>query len=320
MPRVTAVIPTHNGAAFIGHTIRSVLAQTCTDLEVLVADDGSTDDTAAIVAAFGPPVRLIRVRHGNTQATRNAAIAASDSEFIGLLDQDDAWWPRKLELQVARLDADPALGLCYTDTRGVDLAGRELAERHNPLQIPQDQTEALGRLLRVNIMAASTVLLRRSLLEQVGTFDPAYHLAGDWDLWLRIAAEAPIAAVPEVLIDYCWHAGNLSHGRIALHAEGIAVQEAALARIAAHPRWSTDASLRPYLPAARRKLAARCSELGLLYARAGRRTEALAWHARALRLRPWTPRAWSRWVRALVPTRRPHPGAGDGTSSVNERD
>ncbi|AUB82424.1 glycosyltransferase [Candidatus Thiodictyon syntrophicum] len=312
MPRVTAIIPAHNGAAFIGHAIRSVLAQSYPDLEVLVADDGSSDDTAAIVAGFGPPVRLIQVRHGNTQATRNAAIAASDSEFVGLLDQDDAWWPEKIERQLARMDADPALGLCYTDTRGVTPAGREIPERHNPLQVPLDQTEALGRLLRVNIMAASSVLLRRRVLEQVGTFDPAYHLAGDWDLWLRVAAETPIAAVPEVLIDYCWHGGNLSHGRLALHAEGIAVQEAALARIGAHPRWSTDKRLRTYLPAARRKLAARCSELGLLYARAGRRAEALAWHARALRLRPWTPRAWSRWARALLPTRRPRPGTGEG--------
>ena len=303
MPRVTAVIPAHNGAAFIGHTIRSVLAQTCEDLEVVVADDGSSDDSAAIVAAFGPPVRLIRVQHGNTQATRNAAIAASDSEFVGLLDQDDAWWPEKLEHQLARLDADPALGLCYTDTRGVDEWGRELPEGHNPLQTPLDQTEALGRLLRLNYLTASTVLLRRSVLDRVGHFDPAYHLAGDWDLWLRIGEEFPIAAVPKVLIDYCWHGGNLSQGRIALHLESIAVQEAALARIAQHPRWSTDARLHSYLPAAHRKLAARCSELGLMYARAGQRTEALAWHRRALRLLPWTPRAWTRWARALVARR-----------------
>jgi glycosyltransferase involved in cell wall biosynthesis len=300
MPRVTAVIPAHNGAAFIGHTIRSVLAQTCEDLEVVVADDGSTDDSTAIVEAFGPPVRLIRVQNGNTQATRNAAIAASDSEFIGLLDQDDAWWPEKIELQLARLDTNPELGLCYTDTRGVDEIGRELPEGHNPLQIPLDQTEALGLLLRLNIMAASTVLIRRSVLDRVGHFDPAFHLAGDWDLWLRISEEFPIAAVPKVLIDYCWHGGNLSQGRIALHLESIAVQEAALARIAAHPRWSEDARLRYYLPPARRKLAARCSELGLMYAREGRRAEALAWHRRALRLRPWTPRAWTRWTRALV--------------------
>lgn len=305
MPRVTVVIPLHNGAAFIGHAIRSVLAQTWEDLEILVADDGSRDDGAAIAESFGPPVRLIRVRHGNTQATRSAAIAASDSTFVGLLDQDDAWWPDKLSRQLACLEADPALGLCYTDTRGVDPAGRTLAEGHNPLQVPADWTEALGRLLRLNYIAASSVLMRRAALERVGTFDPAYHLAGDWDQWLRIAEEYPIAAVPEVLIDYCWHGANLSHGTQAILTESIAVAQAALARIARHPHWSQDRSLRTWLRPARTKLAARHSELGVLLARAGRRREALSSHARALRLRPFMARAWTRWARALVPVGRP---------------
>ncbi len=319
MPRVAAIIPCHNGAAFIRTAINSVLAQGERDLEIVVADDGSRDGSAAIVASFGPPVRLIQVANGNTQATRNAAIAASDSEFIGLLDQDDAWRPGKLERQLARFAADARLGLCYTDTRGVDAQGRELAERHNPLQVPGDQTEALGRLLRVNIMAASTVLLRRSALEQVGVFDPAYHLAGDWDLWLRLAEVFPVAAVPEVLIDYCWHGTNLSHGRIALLQESIAVQEAARARIARHPHWSADPGLALYLPAAHKKFAARCSELGLLLARAGRRREALSWHTRALALRPWTPRAWSRWVRALVPRKPGSAPIETEQSSAHER-
>lgn len=297
MPRVTAVIPCHRGERFIRAAIDSVLAQTFRDLEVVVADDSSADRSAEIVESYGPPVRLVRVRHGNTQATRNAAIAASDSELVGLLDQDDVWWPEKLARQIACLDADPRLGLCYTDTRGVDPTGRELTEQHNPLQVPRDWTDGLGRLLRVNIMAASTVLLRRSALERVGPFDPAFHLAGDWDLWLRIAEEFPIAAVPEVLIDYGWHGGNLSRARAAILEEGIAVQEQALSRIARHPRWSHERALVPARRAARRKLAARCSELGLLLAREGRRADALSWHARSLRLRPLQPRTWSRWLR-----------------------
>ncbi len=315
MPRVTAVIPCHNGERFIRTAIDSVLAQTVRDLEVVVADDGSSDRSAEIVDGYGPPVRLVRVCHGNTQATRNAAIAASDSELVGLLDQDDAWWPQKLARQIACLEADPRLGLCYTDTRGVDPAGREIAERHNPLQVPRDWTDGLGRLLRVNMMAASTVLFRRAALAHSGDgstpFDPAFHLAGDWDLWLRIAQDHPIAAVPEVLIDYGWHGGNLSRGEIAMLQEGIAVQDRALSRIALHPRWGSDRGLAPYRRAARRKLAARCSELGLLLSVGGRRADALSWHARALRLEPLVPRAWSRWARALFRWGS-HSGAGAG--------
>jgi glycosyltransferase involved in cell wall biosynthesis len=308
MPRVAAIVPCHNGESFVRTAIASVLAQTFGDLEILVADDGSRDRSPEIVASYGPPVRLIRVGHGNTQATRNSAVAASDSEFVGLLDQDDAWWPDKLTRQIELLESDPKLGLCYTDTRGVDRAGRELPELHNPLQVPMDWTDGLGRLLRVNPMAASSVLIRRSALESAGRpngaangpFDPAFHLAGDWDLWLRIAQSNPIGAVPAVLTDYCWHGGNLSQGRIAMMSEGIAVQEAALIRIAEHPRWAADPGLAPYRRAAESKLAARCSELGMLLAREGRRADALSWHARALRLRPWLPRAWSRWARTMI--------------------
>ena len=306
MSLVSVIIPCHNGAAFIRTAIDSALAQGIGNLEVVVADDGSSDQSPELIATYGPPVRLVRVRHGNTQSTRNAAIDASRGDLIGLLDQDDAWRKGKLSRQLNRLAADPNLGLCYTDTRAVDAQGQELPERHNPLQVPGSQAEALGQLLRINYIAASTVVVHRSVLQRVGSFDPAYHLVGDWDLWLRVAESFPIAAEPAVLLDYCWHADNASHDRIALLMESIAVQQAALTRIAHHARWAVDAGLRPYLPAARRKLAARCSELGHLLARAGRRGDALSWHARSLALSPWTPRAWSRWLRALVS--RPRPG------------
>lgn len=298
MPRVTAIIPAHNGEAFIRTAIASVLAQTYRDLEVVVADDGSRDGTAAIAESFGPAVRLIRVAHGNTQATRNAAIEASDSAFIGLLDQDDAWWPENIEHQLGLLVSDPRLGLCSTAARGVDAAGREILGAWAPV-IPEGHADALWRLLAVNLMAASTVLLPRAVIHRVGAFNPAFHLAGDWDLWLRVAEEYPIAAVPKVLTDYRWHGRNLSRNQGAMLAQSIQVQEAALARIGSHRRWAGDPGLRPYLDAARRRLAARYSELGLRLAREGRRSRALACHRQALRLRSYRLGLWWRLLRSL---------------------
>ncbi len=300
MSRVSVIIPCCNGARFIRAAIASALAQGVPDLEVVVADDGSSDDSRDLVAAFGPPVRLIEVHNGNTQATRNAAIAASDGELIALLDQDDTWRPGKLERQMGLLAAHPDIGLCYTDTQGVDLEGRPLPERHNPLAQPRDQREALGLLLGVNIMAASTVLMRRSVLERVGTFDPRFHLAGDWDLWLRIAEEYRVAAVPEVLIDYCWHGENESRRLEAMDQESIAVQESALARIARHPRWSTDPGLERHVLRARRRLAFRWSALGMRQARSGREVEALQSHRQALALQPMTPNLVWRMVRTML--------------------
>jgi glycosyltransferase involved in cell wall biosynthesis len=300
MPRVSVIIPVHNGELFIRDAIDSVLAQTYQDFEVVVADDSSSDGSADVVASFGPKVRLIRVAHGNTQATRNSAIAASSGELVGILDQDDAWQPEKLRRQLELLDAEPELGLCYTGARGIDANGRELPRSRPALTIPRDQTDALGTLLVKNIIAASSVVLRRSAFEQVGGFNPAYHLTGDWDLWIRIAEKFPIAALPEVLLDYRWHGANASRARIELLSDTVAVQEAAFARIATEQGSASEHRLQAHILRARRKLASRHSELGLSLSRAGRRKESLAELVQALSLYPWPLRFWTRLVRAWM--------------------
>lgn len=302
MPRLTVVITCHNGGPFLRTAIGGVLYQGFADLEILVADDASSYDSREIAEGFGPPVRVIGVAHGNTQATRNAAIAASDSELIALLDQDDTWLPGKPEAQVRLLDARPELALCWTDTEVADAAGRVLPDRHNPLREAAGWPQALGTMLEVNSLAASSAILRRGVLDRVGTFDPAYHLAGDWDLWLRIAEEAPVAPLHRVLLRYCWHSGNASTQRVRMLRETIAVQQAALARVLRHPLWSRSREFAPYLPPARRKLAARWSGLGAFLGRDGHRAEALGCQRRALRLRPAALQSWLRRIRvALTP-------------------
>lgn len=300
MTAVSAIIACHNGERFIRQAIDSVLAQGVVGLELIVADDGSSDRSPEIVAGYGPPVSLVRVVHGNTQATRNAAIAASRGAMIGILDQDDTWHPDKLRRQIACLDRNPELGLCYTDTRAVDPSGRALAERHNPLFCPRDQRAALGRLLCVNVMAASSVLIRRSAMDRVGSFDPTFHLAGDWDLWLRVAEAFPIACVPEPLVDYGWHGDNLSRGRIGMLRESIAVQQRALERVSHHPRWGSDPGLKGDMKTARLRLASRFSELGSVLSKSGDRSGALQALSRAIAIDPRPGRHWSRLLRAWI--------------------
>lgn len=298
MPKVAVIIPCHNGIDLVGTAIESVLAQTFGDVEIMVADDRSVDGSAEKVAAYGEPVRLIRVDNGNTQATRNAAIAATDAPLIALLDQDDRWHPEKLAEQVAALDRHPDAALCYTDTRGLDAAGRELSHMHNPLFIPESQVEAFGKLLEVNYMAASTVVIRRSVLESVGMLDPRFHLAGDWELWLRALERYSAIGLPRVLIDYVWHGSNESRRAAAMLRESIAVQIDALARARTNPRWASGPAMKPYLRRANRKLAGRYSELGKLASAAGDRPVAIENHRRALALRPLQARNWGRLLRA----------------------
>ena len=112
-PRVSVLIPTYNCARFLSQAIDSVLAQTFQDFEILVVDDGSTDDTAQVVARY-PRVRYIRREHCGVSASRNAAVAAATGEIVVFLDADDFWLPEKLEKQVTYLDENPNCMLIFT--------------------------------------------------------------------------------------------------------------------------------------------------------------------------------------------------------------
>ncbi|HEY1092631.1 MAG TPA: glycosyltransferase family A protein, partial [Burkholderiaceae bacterium] len=113
MPRVSVVIPSYNAEGFIAETLRSVLAQSFTDFEIIVVDDGSSDRTPEIAEALG--VRVLRQANAGVCAARNRGLAEARGEFICFLDHDDYWYPDKLAAQIAEFERDPELGVVYTD-------------------------------------------------------------------------------------------------------------------------------------------------------------------------------------------------------------
>jgi glycosyltransferase involved in cell wall biosynthesis len=199
MPRVSVVIATHNRAERVVQAIESVLEQTFRDLEILVGDDGSTDDTAERIAAIDGPIHYTRLpRSGCIARVRNEALRHGSGELVALLDDDDCWEPEKLARQVAVLDADPGAGLVYTGFSIVDEEGA----RHVP-QLAPWQTEPgplLGRLLRECFIHPSTVLFPRALLDRVGGFDESRTPCEDYDLLLRLAPLTRGACIPEPLV------------------------------------------------------------------------------------------------------------------------
>src|SRR5579864_1877976 len=131
MPRVSVIIPIYNGAATIERALKSVFEQTFSDFEIVVVDDGSTDDTPSVLAKFGDRIRMILQSNRGFPGARNAGAAASRGDFIALIDHDDQWLPRKLELTVAALDSDPGASLVYSDLFVVNEAGEE--SRSSPI-------------------------------------------------------------------------------------------------------------------------------------------------------------------------------------------
>lgn len=208
-PKVTVVIPTYNREGFIGAAIGSVLAQTFADFELIVVDDGSTDGTAAVVAAIRDPrIRYTRQEHRGISAAMNHGLRAARGAYIARLDSDDVWLPELLETEVAVLDARPEVGAAYARGRGVDEGGRPtldvwgMAER-----FPGDSFRSM---LYGDFTCNITVVARRECFERAGWFDETMVTNEDWDLWLRVARHYRFAYTDRVLAHFRRHQGNIT--------------------------------------------------------------------------------------------------------------
>ncbi|MFC1705982.1 glycosyltransferase family 2 protein [Planctomycetota bacterium] len=210
MPRVSVVIPTNNRAALLRGALDSVLAQTYRDFEVVVVDDGSTDETPDLLSGYGAPVRSIRKPHQGLSEARNAAIRASQGQLIAFLDSDDLWTPTKLERQIELFDEDPTLGLVYCDAEIFECGTGRVLGLYSWTHPPHEE-HALAQLFLCNFIPTLTVVVPRKVFDEIGGFCDAEWVAPDFDMWLRIAARYRIRAVREPLARRRKHAGMITH-------------------------------------------------------------------------------------------------------------
>jgi glycosyltransferase involved in cell wall biosynthesis len=199
-PVVSVVIPTYNRAHSIREAVASALAQTFTNLEVIVVDDGSRDGTDKVIQGFDDSrLRYVRLAtNSGASAARNRGTAEARGEFIAFLDSDDRWHPSKLQKQLdAFARAPAAVGLVCTGVRHITRTGDI-----QMVWIPQDHGKVLPRQLAYNITGSgSNPLIRREILDRVGGWDVTLRSCQDFDLGIRICQVYAIAIVPEVLID-----------------------------------------------------------------------------------------------------------------------
>lgn len=211
MPRVSVIIPTYNRAEYIADAIRSVQAQTYTDYEIIVADDGSTDNTVEIVAQF-PDVRFVPLTHqGTPAATRNRSVPYAKGDLIAFLDSDDLFLPEKLQRQVTILVANPACAVVYSDAFCFDQdPSQPVRNLLAGLETPSGWVFA--HLLERNFVTVSCTLVKKTVFEEMGGFDedPKLLVCEDYDLWLRIATKYEYQFVAGTHTAYRLHQGNVS--------------------------------------------------------------------------------------------------------------
>jgi glycosyltransferase involved in cell wall biosynthesis len=207
-PLVSVIIPAYNAGRYIAETLDSVLSQSYADLEVIVVDDGSTDNTRAIVEGYGPRVVYVHQENSGAPARpRNVGIARAKGRYISFFDSDDVMMPGKLALSVAFAERHPELGLVFTNfvqfTEEGDLPGLHLDRYTNFRSLPKTKLEENGfrldpavafeSLFFGNYIGTSSVLVPANVLKEVGGFDEEVSPGGleDRDMWFRIARRYP---------------------------------------------------------------------------------------------------------------------------------
>ncbi len=210
---ISVVIPAYNSAAFLGETLRSVLAQTLRADEILVVDDGSTDGTAAVAEAFGSAVRVFRRPNQGVSAARNFGVEMAKGEWVAFLDADDLWRADKLALQMEALASDPGADLSYCAR--LSFAGREGGHVYGEIT-PVPPADCIRKALHCNTtFLPSAVVIRRRTYLAAGGFDTTLRIAQDWDLWLRLLHRGVrFVGVEQALLLYRDHPGSLSHNAL----------------------------------------------------------------------------------------------------------
>lgn len=205
MSKVSVIVPVYNGERYLREALDSVFAQTFRDYEVICVDDGSTDASVTIIKEYGEQATLIQQVNAGQGAARNVGVRRGVGVYVAFLDQDDRWYPHKLQQQVAALEADPSAVLAYCNSDRMDDEGRllqvgaTLAERQSAAESP------LGRLIGEGLVLPSTMLVRRAIFECVGGFDHALRGFEDFDLCARLKLKGRFVFLKEPGVCYRVH-------------------------------------------------------------------------------------------------------------------
>lgn len=209
MAKVSVIIPTYNSADLIVDAIDSVLAQTYKDYEIIVVDDGSTDNINEVIDSYDVSIKFTKQANAGAAVARNTGMQSACGEYIALLDADDIWLSSKLETQVAFLDNNSEVGMVccdgfrWTPPAKPSQGGRLSVLRGRPLQRP-----SLDIMFKMHMINTSSVVFRKDLLKKTGYMNKALKHGQDFEFFLRLASLKPVAYIDSPLMAYRVHSAN----------------------------------------------------------------------------------------------------------------
>jgi len=292
-PTVSVVIAAYNAAPWIAETLDSVLAQTFLDCEVIVVDDGSSDETPEVVAGYGSRVRYLRKENGGAASARNVGIRAARGSYIAFVDADYLWLPEKLQLQMELFSRHPDIAWVYSDAIVFDgETGLELYKMSDVTKLYAG--DILRPLLLFDFILSPTLLIRRDVFGTVGYFDesPDLQIGEDWNMWLRIAAKYRVEFVDRPLARYRLRATRQTGAmdvQYAFRSKWTIIENA----VAREPARLSD--LREHA------LANVCMGTAKQMLRRGDRLGAREMFTRAISLYPYDARTFAYWLTTFLP-------------------
>ncbi|MGI8640395.1 MAG: glycosyltransferase family 2 protein [Pyrinomonadaceae bacterium] len=197
---VSVIIPNYNKGHYLAEAINSALAQTYRDTEIIVIDDGSTDNSDEVLRSYGKQIKWFKQKNSGVSHARNRGIKESQGEYLAFLDSDDLWQPTKLEKQVALLDANSDIGLCYVGVERIDEDSKSL--NYIEANAYPDYCEALLLYSCIVSGSCSSAMIRRRIINETNGFDTNFTNYEDWEFWLRLSLMTKFAPIPEFLVKY----------------------------------------------------------------------------------------------------------------------
>ncbi|MBA3725910.1 MAG: glycosyltransferase [Armatimonadetes bacterium] len=209
-PLVSVLFTSYKHETYLRECLDSALNQTYENVEVIVVDDNSPDSSPEILRSYGERVRLVQnEQNRGTYGVLNQALELARGKYAAVLNSDDAWLPKKIELQVALMESDPAMAFCHTFGDFIDEDGNVIGGKPMGFEFPRTPTgDLLPLFIERNHAIASSVMMRADMARMAGGFDESFRNIGDWDMWLRLAAKGTVGFVDEKLTFYRVHSHN----------------------------------------------------------------------------------------------------------------
>jgi Glycosyltransferases, probably involved in cell wall biogenesis len=207
-PLISVIIPNYNYSKYLREAIESVLEQTYPNIEVIVVDDGSKDNSKEILESYEGKIKTVFQKNQGVSAARNNGAAISSGEFLAFLDADDVWFPTKIEKQVQKFLSDEGLGLVHVGVEEINADGKGIRTLLNGLE-GNVSHEFLLFERAVILGGGSGFMVSRKVFEEVGGFDPRLSTSADWDIFYRVSSRYRVGFVPEILLKYRVHNSNM---------------------------------------------------------------------------------------------------------------